>query len=343
MRAAAFDRYGGPEVLGWHELPDPLPEPDEVVVRVQVCGLNHSDLDSRAGTSRWTFELPWVLGAEFSGTIVRTGEAVSGLEPGMPVTASQQFACGSCPACTRWRQDLCERFEVFGTDRWGGYGELVAVPARAVLPLAGEADAIPAAAAQTVVSTAWHMVSSLARVRPNETVLVPSASGGVGGALVQCARLAGARVIATVGGAAKRERVAALGAEAVIDHQAEPVGERVRELTAGEGVDAVLDTVGGPMFAEHLGCLRPDGRLATCGAHAGEVVDLDIVHLFQTGRRILGFRVATPDEIRTAIDLVTSGRVNVPIDRSFPLSKAGEAHGYLESRVHVGKVLLTAG
>jgi NADPH:quinone reductase-like Zn-dependent oxidoreductase len=342
MRAAAFDRYGGPEVLGWHELPDPEPGPDEVVVRVAACGLNHSDLDSRAGTSRWSFELPWVLGAEFSGTVERSGEAVSGLDPGTLVTAYQQYACGRCRACMRWREDLCERFTVFGTDRWGGYGELVAVPARAILPLDTREEALHAAAAQCVVSTALHMVSSLASIRPGETVLVPSASGGVGGALVQCARLAGARVIATVGGAAKRERVAALGADAVIDHLAEPVGERVRELTAGEGVDAVLDTVGGPLFGEHLGCLRPDGRLATCGAHAGEVVEVDMVDLFQRGRRILGFRVATPDEIRTAIELVASGRVTVPIDRSFPLSRAAEAHGYLESRAHVGKVLLTA-
>ncbi len=342
MRAAAFDRHGGPEVLAWHELPDPSPEPDEAVVRVGACGLNHSDLDARAGTSRWTFSLPWVLGAEFSGTIERVGDAVSGLQPGTPVTAYQQYACGNCPACMRWREDLCERFRVFGTDRWGGYGELVTVPARAVLPLAHEEDAVPAAAAQCIVSTALHMVTSLAAIRPSETVLVPSASGGVAGALVQCAKLAGAHVIATVGGAAKRERVADLGADVVIDHQVQPVGERVRELTGGAGVDAVLDTVGGPMFAEHLGCLRPDGRLATCGAHAGEVVDLDIVDLFQTGRRILGFRLATPDEIRTAIELVTSGRVTVPIDRTFPLARAAEAHRYLESRTHVGKILLIA-
>ena len=118
---------------------------------------------------------------------------------GDAVTAHQQYSCGSCAPCNRWRPDLCERFVVFGTDRWGGYGQLVAVPARAVIPLRGGEDFVVAAAAQCAVSTAWSMVVSVAKVRPGETVLVPSASGGVSGAAVQAARIAGARVIASAG------------------------------------------------------------------------------------------------------------------------------------------------
>jgi len=151
VHAAAFREYGGPEVLRWEELADPVPAADEVVVAVRACGLNHSDLDSRAGTSRWPFPLPWVLGAEFAGTVAAIGVEVEGISPGDPVTAYQQYACGACPACSRWRQDLCERFVVFGTDRWGGYAELAVVPARAVIPLRGEDELVPAAAAQCVV------------------------------------------------------------------------------------------------------------------------------------------------------------------------------------------------
>src|SRR3954452_20613707 len=215
MRDATFREDGGPQVLRWEELDEPGRRRDEVIVRVQACGLNHSDLDSRAGSSRWPFTMPWVLGAEFAGTVVAVGAEVEGITDGDPVTAYQQFACGTCAACARWRPDLCERFVVFGTDRWGGYAELVAVPARAVTPVRTSDDFVTAAAAQCVVSTAWSMVVSVAAVRPGETVLVPSASGGVAGAAVQAARIYCARVIASVGSPDKVQAVRRLGADVV--------------------------------------------------------------------------------------------------------------------------------
>jgi NADPH:quinone reductase-like Zn-dependent oxidoreductase len=340
VHAAAFRQYGGPEVLRWEELADPVPDADEVIVQVRACGLNHSDLDSRAGTSRWPFPLPWVLGAEFAGTVAAVGAEVEGIAPGDPVTAYQQYACGACPACARWRQDLCERFVVFGTDRWGGYAELAAVPARAVIPLRGEDELVPAAAAQCVASTAWSMVVSVAGVRAGETVLVPSASGGVASAAVQAARIAGARVIASVGAPEKVDPVRALGADVVFCYRETSVAEAVSEATEGRGVDAVVDTTGGPRFGEHLAAMAPDGRLVTCGAHAGEVVPLDVIELFRRGHRILGFRVATPDEIRTALRMALDGRIVIPVDRTFPLSAAADAHAYMDERRHVGKIVL---
>jgi NADPH:quinone reductase-like Zn-dependent oxidoreductase len=340
MLAATFREYGGPEVMRWDEVADPVPAADEVLVEVRACGLNHSDLDSRAGTSRWPFPMPWVLGAEFAGTVAACGAGVRGIAVGDPVTAYQQYACGECDACARWRPDLCERLVVFGTDRWGGYAELVAVPARAVIPLRDEADFVPAAAAQCVVSTAWSMVVTLAGVRPGETVLVPSASGGVAGAAVQAARFAGARVIASVGAPEKIEPVRDLGADVVFCYRETPMVEVVSEVTESRGVDVVVDTTGGPRFGEHLAAMAPDGRLVTCGAHAGEVVPLDIIELFRRGHRIMGFRVATPDEISTALRMALDGRITVRVDRTFRLSEAGRAHAYMDEQSHVGKIVL---
>jgi len=328
--------------MRWEELDDPQPAPGEVLIRVLACGLNHSDLDSRAGSSRWPFAMPWVLGAEFAGTVAMLGPGVEGVAVGDPVTAHQQYACGSCAACHRWRPDLCERFTVFGTDRWGGYAELVAVPARALIALRSADDAVMAAAAQCVVSTAWSMVVSVARVRPGETVLVPSASGGVAGAAVQAARIAGARVIASVGSPEKVDAVAALGADHVFCYRETPVADAVRAATGGRGVDAVVDTTGGPLFADHMAAMAPDGRLVTCGAHAGEVVPLDIIELFRHGHRILGFRVATPDEIRTSLAMALDGAITVPVDRTFPTAEAAAAHAYMDERKHVGKIVLVS-
>jgi NADPH:quinone reductase-like Zn-dependent oxidoreductase len=326
--------------MRWEALADPVPAADEVLIEVHACGVNHSDLDSRAGTSRWPFALPHVLGAEFAGAIAAVGADVEGWSVGQPVTAQQQYACGRCDACLRWRSDLCRRFTVFGTDCWGGYAELVRVPARALIALESLEDAVVAASAQCVVSTAWHMVTALAQVRPGETVLVPSASGGVAGALVQCAKLSGARVIATVGAEEKVEAVRALGADEVVVHRAIAPSAAVAELTGGAGVDAVLDTVGGPLFSDHLDAMRPDGRLATCGAHAGELVELDINELCRRGRRILGFPVATPDEIALALRMAVEGAIRVPVARTFGLDEAAEAHAFLDRREHVGKVVL---
>jgi NADPH:quinone reductase-like Zn-dependent oxidoreductase len=244
-----------------------------------------------------------------------------------------------------WRPDLCADLEIFGTTRWGGYGELVSVPARAVVPLQPADDPLAMAGGQCVVSTAWHMVNRLALVRPGDLVLVPSASGGVAGALVQCAKLAGATVVATAGTAAKAHQVTSLGADIVVlrENDIEQARQALMRAADGRPFDAVLDTAGGEdLFGMHLSLLRKDGVLVTCGAHAGEVVPLDLVRLFQNGWRIVGFRIAPPDDLMAALDLIRQGQVKIPIAATFPLSDAAAAHRFLERRRHVGKVMLVA-
>jgi NADPH:quinone reductase-like Zn-dependent oxidoreductase len=186
------------------------------------------------------------------------------------------------------------------------------------------------------------MVNRLAAVRPGDLVLVPSASGGVAGALVQCAKLAGATVVATAGTAAKASRVTSLGADAVIVRGDHDITTDLLRATDGRRFDAVLDTVGGPLFAAHLSVLREEGTFVTCGAHAGEVVPLDLIPLFRNGWRIMGFRLAPPDDLAASLDLIRRGSITVPIAGAFPVSDAASAHRFLERRQHVGKVLLVA-
>jgi NADPH:quinone reductase-like Zn-dependent oxidoreductase len=164
----------------------------------------------------------------------------------------------------------------------------------------------------------------------------------VAGALVQCAKLAGATVVATAGSAAKAERVSALGADTVIARGGGDVAADLLGATGGQRFDVVLDTVGGELFGAHLSVLREDGTLVTCGAHAGEVVPLDLIPLFRNGWRIVGFRLAAPDDLTASLELIRTGAVKVPIAATFPVSDAAEAHRFLERRQHVGKVLLVA-
>lgn len=330
MRAATFSRFGGPDVLRWESVPDPECGRDDVVVEVMACGVNHCDLDARAGVSRWNFAFPMVLGGEFAGTVVEVGSAVRDHRPGDLVGVLQHFT----------RPD--GRLVQFGIDCWGGYAQYVAVPARTAFPLASRDEVELAAAGQTVASTAWRMVTTLGQVQPDETVLVPSASGGVGSALVGAAALRGARVVATVGTPSKVAAVRALGADAVVCHRDASVIDAVAELTSGTGVDCVLDTVGGPQFDDHLTALRPGGRFVTCGAHAGEVVPLDLVRLFQHGHRLLGFGFCTEAELRGALDHVVEGRLRVPVAARHPVPEAAAAHRALDRREHVGKLVLEA-
>lgn len=347
MKAAAFFATGPDAELTYAEVPTPAIGSRDTLVRVQACAVNHSDLDSWRGISRWDFTLPWVLGAEFTGTVAEVGDQVTSVRAGDLVTALLQYNCETCERCQNWRPDLCPNLTIFGTGCWGGYGEFVRVPERALIPLRPGDDLLPIAGGQCTVSTAWHMVNRLADVHPGDLVLVPSASGGVGTALVQCAKLAGARVVATTGSAAKRELIESLGADQVVlrgSGGAEQDDFTKALLDAGgRRFDAVLDTAAGPQFAAHLEALRDDGILVTCGAHAGEIVPLDVVKLFQHGWRITGFRIAPPDELRAAVDLIRSGLVKIPVDKTFPMSRAAEAHRYLDRQQHVGKVLLTAG
>jgi len=343
VRAAAFFDTGPTAELEYAEVPTPPVGPRDVLVRVQACGVNHSDLDSCKGTSRWRFTLPWVLGAEFVGTVDRVGAEVTSVDVGDLVTALLQYNCRECERCENWRPDLCLNLKVFGTDCWGGYGEFVSVPEWAVIRLEAGDDLLAIAGGQCVISTAWHMVNRLATVRHGDLVLVPSASGGVGSALIQCAKLVGATVVATTGSEEKVKRVESMGADEVVRYNAGDLKDALLDRTGGRRFDAVLDSVAGPHFGTHLEVLREDGTLVTCGAHGREVVGLDVVKLFQHGWRIVGFRIAPPDELRAAVELIRNGVVKILVDQTFPMSRAAEAHRYLDQRQHVGKVLLVAG
>lgn len=342
MKAAAFSATGPGETVRYMEVPDPVMGSRDVLVRVRACAVNHSDLDSVTGTSRWRFTLPWVLGAEFAGTVEDAGAGVTSVRTGDVVTTLLQYNCGTCERCAHWRPDLCRDLKIFGTDVWGGYGELVTVPERAVVPLQPGDGVLAIAGGQCIVSTAWHMVNRLARVQHGDVVLVPSASGGVGSALVQCAKLAGATVVATTGSPQKAELIASLGADQVVLRGSDRYASALREAAGGRGFDAVLDNAAGELFMTHLEALREDGALITCGAHGKETVDLDVVKLFQHGWRILGFRIAPPDELRASLEFIRSGAIKVLVDRTFPLPAAAEAHDYLARQEHVGKVLLVA-
>jgi len=342
MRAVILPGHGGPEVLSLEEVEDPDVGVGDVLVRLEGVGLNHLDLDIRAGVARIELELPVILGSEGVGRIERVSpEAAGQWREGDRVMVAEEIPCGRCEVCVVGRQNLCMQGSWLGSTRPGCYAELIAVPADAVIALPEERPATDWAAVQAAFGTAWHMLITRGGLRAGERVLVNAAGSGIGSAAVQIAKYAGATVLATAGSEPKLARARELGADLTFDYSDAGWSDAVLEATKGAGVDLVYDHVGGDVFVKSLDLTRPGGRIATCGAHAGETVPLDIIELFRAERTIIGSRCYTRSESETVIELVAAGHLDPVVDSVIALDEIPEGHRRLEARAAFGKVVVT--
>jgi NADPH:quinone reductase-like Zn-dependent oxidoreductase len=340
MKVSQFHRFGGPEVLVCEETREPKPGPGEAVVRVRAVGINHVDLDHRAGTSRIPIAFPHILGREFAGEVAALNGEAGPLKEGERVWVTCRVPCGKCEFCLSGRDNLCLREGFFGLDLPGGYAEYVKVPIANLNPLPLHVGFEDAAASQIAFGTAWHVLINRGGLRAGQSVLVQAAGSGIGSAAIQVARLAGATVFATASSDGKLERAKALGAHHLINYSTGNFAERVLDLTGGRGVDVVMEHVGGEVFTRSLQCLKRNGVIVTVGAHAGEVVPFDIIPFFRRELRLSGSKNASVTELRTVMGLVAEGKLKPVIHRSFPLAEAAEAHRVVESREIFGKVVL---
>jgi len=340
MRAMVFDHFGGPEVLELREIDEPACAADEVVVSVRACGMNHLDLWVRAGSLGLEVEMPHVLGCDVVGVVARVGAGVRHVKPGDKTLVLPVLSCGVCRACMAGDDHLCRHYDLVGRKKNGGYADQVAVPGRNCLPYPEPLGFEQAATLPVVALTAWHMLVTRAAVRPGEDVLVVGAGSGVGSVAVQIARLLGARVIATAGGAGKLERARALGAHDVIDHSTQDIAAEVRRLTGRKGVEVVFEHVGGRVFEQSVASLARNGRLVTCGATIGNQVTLDINLLFGRHLNILGSWMGRRSELLDVLEFVKRGDILPVLDTALPLARAREAHERLESGRHFGKIVL---
>jgi NADPH:quinone reductase-like Zn-dependent oxidoreductase len=340
MKAVAFERCGGPEVLEYRELPDPAPAPGEVCVRVRACGINHLDLWVRGGLPGLTPQLPHVPGSDVVGEIDALGDGVTTHRVGDAVWVHPTLSCGACDACRAGDDHLCREYDVLGRRRNGGYAELVTVPAANALPYPANLPWEQAAAMPLVFLTAWHMLVGRAKLAAGEDCLVIGAGSGVGSAAIQVAKLLGARVIATAGSAAKLDAARALGADAVIDHTTQDITAEVRMRTGRKGVDVIVEHVGGRVFEAAVAALAKNGRLVTCGATIGAKVTLDLNLLFGRHLTLLGSWMGTRAESLAVLDRVRAGRLRAVVDTVLPLAEARRAHERLEAREAFGKLVL---
>ena len=341
MKAVLFRAHGGPETLSYEDLPEPTIGPEDVRVRVKACALNHLDIWVREGNPAYPIPLPHVSGSDAAGIVEQVGGQVDSVTVGQRVFVSPGISCWKCDQCLAGRDNLCRSYGLVGAKTYGAYAEYLKVPFRNVLPIPENLSFEQAAAFPLVSVTASHMLFALAGLQHGETVLIMGAGSGVGSMAVQMAKLAGARVMATVGSDDKIPKAVILGADAVINHTKEKVSERAKLLTEGRGVDVVIEHIGPEVWDTCLDSLARGGRLITCGATTGGEVKLNLRYVFARQLTIKGSYVGTRAELVKAAELMGQGRLVSVIDRTFPLQEARAAQELMLSRRFFGKILLT--
>jgi putative PIG3 family NAD(P)H quinone oxidoreductase len=323
MRAVVITEPGGPEVLRWLEVPDPVAGPGEVVIDVTASGVNRADLMQRQGLYPPPPGAPPYPGLECSGRVRAVGEGVTGWRPGDAVCA---LLSG------------------------GGYAEQVAVPEGQVLPVPGHVDVTVAAALPEAACTVYNNVFQLAALAEGEMFLVHGGSSGIGTMAIQLAKAFGARVACTAGSPRKLARCRELGADVTINYHTEDFVEVVKEATGGAGANVILDIIGASYLERNLAALASDGRLMVIGRQGGSRAELNL-GVLQSRRasitatalraRPLRQKAAVVTAVREHVwPLISAGKVAAVIDRELPMWQAAQAHRAMAASEHIGKILL---
>ncbi|MBO0889893.1 MAG: NAD(P)H-quinone oxidoreductase [Acidothermales bacterium] len=327
MHAIVITEPGGPDVLRWEAVPDPEPQPGEVVLEVAASAVNRADLLQRQGNYDPPPGASRYPGLECAGRVVALGDGVDSWSVG-------DEACALLAG--------------------GGYAERVAVPAGQLLPVPAGVSLMDAAGLPEVACTVFSTVFMVAGLRPGESLLVHGGGSGIGTFAIQLAKAAdAARVFCTAGSAAKLERCRELGADVAIDYTSEDFAERVAAETDGAGVDVILDIVGAKYLARNVAALGRNGRLVVIGMQGGATAELNLGALLAKRAAVIGVTLrGRPLSEKAAIvaavrenvwPAVEGGQVRPVIDRRLPMSDAAAAHRVVEAGEHVGKVLLVTG
>lgn len=342
MRAVTIDAHGGLDQLQVRDdLPLPaLASPDDVRVRVSAASLNHLDLFVVEGLPRLTITPPWILGSDAVGVVDAVGANVRSVTVGERVVVNPGIGCGVCEYCRSGEQPLCVKFAVLGEHRPGSFAEFVVVPASHVRAVPASIPDDIAAAFPLAAVTAWRMVVSRARVAAGDQVLVQGIGSAVSIAALQIACARGATVWVTSSSDEKLARARALGAVETLNYRTQDVAKEVRARTGKRGVDVVIDSAGRESWTSSLGALGRRGRLVTCGATTGPVVETDLRRLFWNQWTLMGSTMGSESEFAAVMDEFVAGRLTMPVDTVLPLDRAREAFEVLARGAHFGKVVL---
>lgn len=323
MKAAHFDAPGGPEVLQLMDLPLPVLQAGDVLIKVAFAGINRPDVIQRRGFYPAPPGASPVPGLEVSGTVVALGEGTDSALLG-------QTVCALTPG--------------------GGYAQYCRVPAGHCLPVPADLPLDQAAALPETLFTVWHNVFERGYARDGETILVHGGTSGIGSMAIMLCKAFGLTVIVTCGGADKCAAALKIGADHAIDYKAQDFVEEVARITGGQGVHLVLDMVAGDYVPRNLKCLAADGRHVTIAVQGGLQATINLAEVMQRRLHLTGstlrprtdvFKTLLAQEIaRLAWPLFESGTLRPVMDQTFALADAAAAHARMEAGDHIGKIVL---
>ncbi|MFC7157662.1 alcohol dehydrogenase catalytic domain-containing protein [Halomarina halobia] len=335
MRAAAFTGFGSPEHVSVEPFDDPDPEPDEAIVDVGACSINHHDLWILNG-DLWIGEddLPFVAGMDVAGTVTAVGADVHNVEPGDRVLLCPNETCGSCRYCREGPESHCKRFSLYH----GGLAEQASVQADRLVHLPDDVDLVDAAALPVAYMTALRMLKQ-AEVGVGDLVFVPGATGGVGVAAIQLIDAIGARSIGTSTSKQKLDRLEDLGVDYTIESgDPDEIRSAVVEISR---VDATLNHLGGPFSDVGLNVLRRGGRMVICGQTAGPTSELTLGDLFLNQKRVLGNTMGTQTDLEQLVDLIAAGDLDPVVNETYTLDQTSQAFADMNDRSVFGKLVVT--
>lgn len=326
MKAILFDQAGGPEVLYLGDQPDPVPGPQELLVRVAATAINRADTLQRRGKYPVPVGDSPILGLEMAGTVIGLGSEVSDFEVG---------------------DNIC------GLLNGGGYAQLATIHQDMALRLPGNLSFTKAAAIPEVFLTAYQALHWLGQTQPGDTVLIHAGASGVGTAAIQLARQIGTRIIVTAS-AGKHDTCRLLGAEYTIDYENEDFDERVLEITGGRGANVVVDFIGGPYLQANLDCMATEGRLVMLSFLGGvQANGLNLAPVLRKRLQIVGSTLRaraldykcrlTADFQRDYWEAFADRRLEAVVDSIYDWEDVADAHRYMEANRNRGKIVLTIG
>ena len=323
MKAVRIHEDGGPEVLRYEDVEDPVPAEGEVLIRLRAASLNHIDLWVRQGLP--SVPKPRTLGADGAGEVASLGPGADSFSEGDRVVINPGLDNGA---------------RIVGEHLDGTHAEFVAVPVENVYPIPNGLSFEEAAAFPLVFETAYRMLVTKARLVEGEWVLLWGIGSGVASAAFVIARALGARTIVTSSSSEKLERARELGADATVNHAEDDVAAAVKEATEGKGVDVVIEHVGEATWKTSLQTAGPNARIVVCGATSGPNPPAQLHRIWWKQLTIYGSTMGTKEDFEGAYELVARGAARPIVDRIFPLEQAAAAHEYLESGQQFGKVIL---
>jgi len=335
MKASYFREHGGLDKIRYGDLPDPVPGPGQVRVRIRAGALNHLDIFVRNGIPGIPVRLPHVMGSDGAGVVESIGPGVTRAKPGDEVVLNPGIHCGTCEFCLKGEHSLCVSFHLLGEHIWGTFAEYVVAPEINAYPKPAGLTWEESAAFPLTFLTAWRMLVTKAKAIPGESLLIIGIGGGVSLAALTIAKMLGLTVGVTSGSTDKIRRAQELGADFGIDHGTADIARETRRITGKRGVDIVLDSVGKATWKQSIASLARGGRLLTCGATTGPNPEEDIARIFWNQLTVLGSTMGTHAEFAGMLRMFQGGKVHPVVD-----SEAKEAERRLEEKGQFGKIVL---